>query len=353
MSKLSRIISEIQPLDEEAMHATRVRQNTLTKPLGSLGRLEELSVRVAGIKANPLPKIHNKAIMVMVADHGVVSDGVTPYPQEVTAQMVKNFLGGGAGINVLAGQIGARVVIVDIGVNAELPAHSKLLIKKVAKGTNSIAQCAAMTKQQAIDSIEVGINVLEGELSKGLDIVGTGDMGIGNTTASSAICAAITGESSQRITGRGTGIDDEMLAHKARIVNQSLEINRPNPEDALDVLSKVGGFEIGGIAGVILAGAAHRIPVVIDGFISGAGALIAIGLAPITREYLIAAHVSAEPGHRVLLNYLGLQPLLDLGMRLGEGTGACLGMYLTEAATRIVNDMATFKEAGVSEAQEA
>ncbi len=285
----------------------------------------------------------------MAGDHGVVVEKVGTWPQEVTAQMVYNFLRGGAGINVLARHAGARVVVVNIGVATELEPHPQLLSRKIASGTKNIALGPAMSREQTIKALETGIEIVTFEAGKGLDIVGTGDMGIGNTTPSSAICAVMTKRPSAEGTGRGTGITDEQLAHKIEVIKRAVEVNRPDPSDPIDVLAKVGGFEIAGLAGVMLGAAAHRIPVVIDGFISGAAALIATALSPELKDYLIAAHVSAETGHRLLLKHLGLEPLLDLGMRLGEGTGAALGIFLAEAATRILGEMATFSEASVSE----
>jgi nicotinate-nucleotide--dimethylbenzimidazole phosphoribosyltransferase len=346
---LSNTIEMIKPLDERAMAKARARQDQLTKPQGSLGRLEELSIKLAGIQGKSIPQIRHKAVITMAGDHGVVAEGVGNWPQEVTAQMVYNFLAGGAGINVLARHTGARVIIVDMGVAAKLEPHPQLISRKVARGTQNMCLGPAMTMEQAVASIESGIEVVGAEVAKGLDIVGTGDMGIGNTTASSAICAAMTGEPAAKVTGRGTGISDEQLAHKIEVVKKALAVNRPDPEQPLDVLAKVGGFEIGGLVGVMLAAAAYRIPVVIDGFISGAAALIATALAPGLRDFLIAAHVSAEAGHKVLLRHLRLKPLLDLGMRLGEGTGAVLGIFLAEAAARVLAEMSTFGEAGVSE----
>jgi len=346
---LSSTIDMIKPLDEGAMAEARSRQDLLTKPQGSLGRLEELSIQLAGIQGKPIPQIRHKAVITMAGDHGVVAEGVSAYHQQVTAQMVYNFLGGGAGINVLARQAGARVIVVDMGVAAELEAHPQLISRKVAPGTQNMCLCPAMTAEQAVTSIESGIEVVAAELAKGLDIVGTGDMGIGNTTASSAICAAMTGKPVAEVVGRGTGIDDKQLEHKVDVVSRALAVNQPDPKEPLDVLAKVGGFEIGGLVGVMLAAAAYRIPVVIDGFISGAAAFIATALAPGLRDFLIAAHVSAEAGHKLLLRHLGLKPLLDLGMRLGEGTGAVLGIILAEAAARILAEMSTFAEAGVSE----
>lgn len=349
-NSISQILKEIKPLDKKAMEAAQARQDELTKPAGSLGRLEELSIKIAGIKCAAIPSLEHKAIVTMAADHGVVAEGVSLYPQEVTKQMVFNFLAGGAAISVLARHIGARVVVVDMGVIGGFEPHPALTCQMIDFGTQNMTRGPAMTRQQAIDAVEAGIAVLETEVTLGLDIVGTGDMGIGNTTASSAICAAITGKPVAEVTGRGTGIDDRQLAHKVKVIEQALAVNQPDASDALDVLSKVGGFEIGGLVGVILAAAAHRIPVVIDGFISGAAALTAVGFSPMTKEYLIAAHTSAEAGHQVLLNHLGLAPLLDLDMRLGEGTGAALGIFLAEAAVKILKEMATFSDAGVSEA---
>jgi nicotinate-nucleotide--dimethylbenzimidazole phosphoribosyltransferase len=350
-TSLDTILKEIKPLDTSAVAAAQSRQNTLTKPHGSLGRLEELSIQIAGIKGQVKPKLEYKTIITMVADHGVAAETVSLYPQEVTRQMVLNFLKGGAAINVMAEQIGARVIVVDMGVKGGFQPLPGLLCKMIDFGTKNMAQEPAMTRQQAIDAIEAGIQIVEAELAKRLDIIGTGDMGIGNTTASSALFAALSHISPKKITGRGTGIGNRQLAHKIKVIEKALSVNKPNAKDPLDVLSKVGGFEIGGLAGVILAGAAYRIPVVIDGFISGAAALIATGLSPQAKDYLIAAHLSAEAGHELLLQFLGLKPLLNLNMRLGEGTGAVLGIFLAEAAVRTLNQMATFTEAGVSEAK--
>ncbi len=345
-------IEMIRPLDKKAMAEAQARQDILTKPQGSLGRLEELSIQLAGIQGKPIPQLKHKAIITMAGDHGVVAEGVGNWPQEVTAQMVNNFLHGGAGINVIARQVGARVIVVDMGVASKLGTHPKLLSRKVAPGTSNIASGPAMTREQATKAIETGIEIVNDEVAKGLDIVGTGDMGIGNTTASSAICAVMTGRQAAEVTGRGTGITDEQLTRKVDVVNKALMVNHPDPEQPLEVLAKVGGFEIGGLVGVMLAAASHRIPVVIDGFISGAAALIATALSPELKEFLIAAHLSAELGHRILLKHLGLKPLLELDMRLGEGTGAALGIFLCETAARVLAEMSTFGEAGVSERSE-
>lgn len=341
-------IKKIGALDERAISAARARQDILTKPAGSLGTLEDISTKVAGITGNAMPKMKDKVIITMAGDHGVTDDGVSAYPKEVTAQMVYNFLNDGAAINVLARHAGARVVIVDMGVAVDFT-HERLVSKKIAYGTANMAKGPAMSYEDAVRSIEAGIEVFESEAKKGVDIVGVGDMGIGNTTSSSAIVAVITGEDVEKVTGRGTGIDDAGLEKKIGVIEEAIRVNKPNNKDAIDVLAKVGGFEIGGMAGVILAAASHRVPVVIDGFISGTAALVAYGIAPAVKDYMIAAHRSVERGHSVTLDYIGLKPLLDLDMRLGEGTGAALGISIVDAACKILGEMATFEDAGVSE----
>jgi len=352
LEQFNSLIAQIQPLDTGAMQAARLRQDKLTKPQGSLGRLEDLSIQMAGITANALPQVRNKAVIVMAGDHGVVAEGVSAYPQEVTPQMVLNFLAGGAAINVLARHGGARVVITDMGVASDLPAHPDLRVKKIAYGTGNIAKGPAMSANQAVQSLLAGAEVVEEQCQLGLDVLATGDMGIGNTTPSAAIAAAIMGKSPDEIAGRGTGVDDQGLQHKTAAIRKALEINQPDPTDGLDLLAKVGGFEIGGIAGAILAAAAQRKAVVVDGFISTAAAMIAVTLAPEVRGYLIAAHCSQELGHHLMMDWLGFEPLLDMRMRLGEGTGAALAMFLVEAACRVLSEMATFGEAGVSSKKE-
>ena len=342
------IIARIGPLDQEAMAAARARQERLTKPPGSLGRLESLSIQVAGITGQALPRSGEKVVVVMAGDHGVVAEGVSAFPAEVTPQMVGNFLRGGAAINVLARQVGARVVVADLGVAAPLEPHPGLVIKKIACGTGNIARGPAMSREQAVMALQAGAEVALAEIELGMGILATGDMGIGNTTPSAAIAAAFTGEPAGELAGRGTGVDDAGLLRKVQAVERALEVNRPDPADALDVLSKVGGFEIGGLAGAILAAAACRRPVVIDGFISTAAAMLAVGLCPQVKDYLIAGHRSQERGHRRMLAWLGLEPLLDLDLRLGEGTGAVLAMQLVEAACKTLCEMATFDEAGVA-----
>ena len=349
MELLKKTISAIKPLDEKAMAQARERQDQLTKPQGALGRLEAISIQLAGIQGKAIPVVKDKAIITMAGDHGILEEKIHNWPQEVTVQMVYNFLSGGAAINVLSRQVGARVVVVDMGVASPLKIDPKLVSRKVALGTKNMARGPAMTREQAVQAIESGIDIVNTEAGRGLDIVGTGDMGLGNTSASAAICAVMTGKTVPQVTGRGTGISDEQLAKKIAAIERAIEVNRPNPADPLDVLAKVGGFEIGGLVGVMLGAAAHRVPVVIDGFISGAAALIAVGLAPQVKDYLFAAHLSVEPGHRILLDKLGLEPLICMDMRLGEGTGAALAISLIEAAARILSEMATFAEAGVAE----
>jgi nicotinate-nucleotide--dimethylbenzimidazole phosphoribosyltransferase len=347
--QLEQIIKEIKPLDEAAMRSARARQDRLTKPPGSLGRLEELSIQLAGIKADPFPSVKRKAIIVMAADHGVTLEGVSAYPSDVTAQMVLNFLRGGAAINVLARQAQARVTVVDIGVAADFESMPGLIRRKIMRGTRNLAQGPAMTHEEAEQALQVGVDVFEDEMARGLDMVATGDMGIGNTTPSSAIVAALTGYSAAQVVGRGTGIDDQGLERKIRVIEQALAVNQPDANDAMDVLHKVGGLEIAGLAGVMIAAASRRIPVVVDGFISTAAAMIAVALAPRLRDYLISAHQSVEIGHQAMLKHLNLNPLLDLNLRLGEGTGAVLAFHLMEASARILCEMATFDEAGVSD----
>ncbi|MCC7358938.1 MAG: nicotinate-nucleotide--dimethylbenzimidazole phosphoribosyltransferase [Anaerolineales bacterium] len=339
----------LPPLDTAAADAARARQASLTKPPGSLGRLETLAAQLAAITGRARPSVARKAVIVMAGDHGVTHSGVSAYPAAVTPQMVLNFVHGGAAINVLARQAGARVVVVDVGVAADLPEQPGLLRRKVAYGTQNFTHGPALTKDQAEAAVQVGLEVAAAECDAGLDLLATGDMGIGNTTPSAAIVAAVTGAPVAQVTGRGTGVDDAGLARKVAAIEAALRLNQPNPADALDVLAKVGGLEIGGLAGVMLGAAARRVPVVIDGFISGAAALIAAGLDPTVTGYLIAAHRSVEIGHRALLAHLGLTPLFDLDLRLGEGTGAALAFQVVEAAVRLHNEMATFAEAGVSD----
>lgn len=347
MGRLEDTLQRIGGLDEEAMGMARARQEQLTKPRGALGVLEEISIRVAGMTGNPIPGPGRKTVIVMAADHGVVAEGVSLYPAEVTAQMVLNFLGGGAAINVLSRHVGAEVRVVDIGVASPLEGEG-LVSRKVRAGTANMAAGPAMTTQEAVAALEVGIEVAGEEISRGADFLAAGDMGIGSTTAASAITACLTGLDPYQVTGRGTGIDDRGLEHKVQVVRRALEVNRPHPSHALEVLAKVGGLEIAGIAGVMVAAAAARRPVIVDGFISAAGALIAAGLHPRAVDFMIASHLSVERGHAAILERLGLHPIIRAHMRLGEGTGAALAFFLVDAALKILAEMATFGEAGIS-----
>lgn len=347
MQRIKEVISKIQPIDTKLEEEAQRHLDNLTKPLGSLGKLEWLAKRIVSIKGSITPLVKNKVIFTMAGDHGVAEEGVSAYPQEVTLQMVYNFLNGGAGINVLARHIGARVDIVDMGVKGDIrTGHPNFINKKVDYGTRNFTKGPAMGRDEAIRCIEAGIEVFE---ERGpIDILGVGDMGIANTTPSSAIGVCITGEPVELLVGRGSGINDDQLRNKINVIKKGIEINRPDRDDPIDILSKVGGFEIGGICGAILASAANRVPIIIDGFIATAGALLAYKLAPSIQPYLISSHRSKEIGHRIMLNYLGLDPILDLDLRLGEGTGSALAINIIEAALKIFTEMATFESAGVS-----
>lgn len=346
---LEETLKKIRSVNPEWYEKAQKRLDNLTKPLGSLGRLEEFARRLVAIAEDEMPSINKKAIFTFAGDHGVTEEGVSAYPKEVTAQMVFNFLRGGAGINVLARHAGADVVVIDIGVDHDFGELEGLVDRKVIKGTRNFTKGPAMTRNEAMRCIEVGIVLAKIYAEKGYKIFGTGDMGIGNTTPSSAIAAILTGRPVEEVTGRGTGISDESLKRKMEVIEKGIGLNRPDPDDAIDVLAKVGGAEIGGIAGLVLGAAANRIPVVIDGFISTAGALIAYCLEPKTRDYVFAAHNSVEIGHKAMLDMMGLKPILDLDLRLGEGTGAALAMLMIEAGLKIYKEMATFGEAGVSD----
>jgi nicotinate-nucleotide--dimethylbenzimidazole phosphoribosyltransferase len=346
VTALDRLVAAVAVPDGRLTVAARQRLDSLTKPRGSLGRLEELAARVVLITGDPMPRVDAPVIFTLAGDHGVATEGVSAYPQAVTAQMVENFARGGAGVNALARHVGARVVVADFGVAAPVVADAGIVDCRVAPGTHSITKGPAMTLEEAARAIAAGAVLVE---EAAPDCVGTGEMGIGNTTAASALTAALTGADPGMITGRGTGVNDDVWIRKVEAVRRALAVNRPDAGDPLGVLAALGGFEIAGLVGVVLAGAARRVPVVLDGFIATAAALVAARLAPAARDYLIAAHRSAEPGHVRLLEALGLTPYLELGMRLGEGTGAALGIGLLRAALACYREMATFKEAGVSE----
>ncbi len=348
-SLLETTVAQIPSLDTRLVAQAQQHLDRLTKPRGSLGRLEELAWRYVCITGQVPPKLGRKTVVVFAADHGVTAEGVSAYPQEVTAQMVRNFLYGGAAINVLARQVGAEVRVVDIGVATGLPALPGLLHRKVRAGTANIACGPAMQRQEARQCVEIGIALAAQCYHEGVSLVATGDMGIGNTTPSSALVAVFTGAAVAEVTGYGTGIDAATWQRKVAVIEQALRVNAPRADDPLGALAAVGGLEIGGIAGLILGCARYRLPVLIDGLIATAGALVAAALQPRVKDFLIAAHTSVEVGQQVAWRFLGQQPLLDLQLRLGEGTGAVLAMPLVEAAVRVYNEMATFDEAGVSD----
>jgi nicotinate-nucleotide--dimethylbenzimidazole phosphoribosyltransferase len=339
--------------DPAARNAAMARQMDLTKPPGSLGRLEELSVEIASMAGDPRPRLEQRLIVVAAGDHGVTRRGVSAYPAEVTGQMVANFLAGGAAINVLARHADARVRVVDAGVATPTPDVPELLKLRLGPGTDDITEGPAMSRETAKRAVAAGISLIEEELTgSGVDIVACGEMGIGNTTSAAAIVAAVTGRPPSSVTGRGTGVDDDAHAIKVRAIETALEVNQPNSEDGTGLLAAVGGFEIGVLAGVYLGAASHRVPAVIDGLISGAAALVAVAIEPQVRDYLIASHRSTEPGHHATLETLKLEPLFDLGLRLGEGSGAALGITFCVAACRLLDEMATFSEAGVTDSDQ-
>jgi nicotinate-nucleotide--dimethylbenzimidazole phosphoribosyltransferase len=344
---IDQLIRKIEPLDSVAMQKAVDRLNNLTKPIGSLGVLEDLVIQLAGITGDIMPQVKNKMVIVMAGDHGVVEEGVSSAPQSVTPQMVYNFLNGGAGINVLARCAGAQVKVVDVGVADPTLKNANLISRKVRLGTANMAKGPAMSREEALQAIKIGVEVAEGEIDQGINLLATGEMGIGNTTPSSAILAVYCDASLSMIVGPGVGLNDEGVLRKIKAIETALMVNKPDPDDPIDVLSKVGGLEIAGMTGLILGSAARKVPIVIDGFISGAAALIAYKIAPQVKDYIIASHLSEEPGHKLVLEAIGMEPMLRMRMRLGEGTGAALAFNIIEAATRIMSEMATFEEAGV------
>ena len=354
MMNLTEIVKGIHPVDKEWIAKAHARTAQLVMPTRALGRLHEISEQICGIQATLKPSINRKAVLVMAGDHGVVSEGVSAYPQEVTGAMVQTFLAGGAGINAICRHVHADVYVVDMGIIADfadvdMPDGGQLIIHKIAPGTANFTQGPAMSRQEAEQAVMLGFEETSKLFQDGVEIIGTGDMGIGNTTPSAAIGAVLCGTDLAEMVGRGTGVDDEGLSRKQEVIRRGIKINNPKADDGLDVLSKVGGFEIGGIAGCALAGAYHRRPVMIDGFISTAGALIAHAICPTVAEYLLSGHCSEEPGHRHMLKHLNLKPILDLGMRLGEGTGGALAMSTVDGALRVFKEVMTFAEADVAD----
>ncbi|GAA1604261.1 nicotinate-nucleotide--dimethylbenzimidazole phosphoribosyltransferase [Actinoplanes couchii] len=347
---LETTLAAIRPADEPAMAAARELQLRLTKPAGSLGALEELSVRLAGLAGVCPPPLPEPAtVAVFAGDHGVHAQGVSPWPQEVTAQMVANFVAGGAVVNTFARQTGADVMVIDVGVKIPLHGGANLLDANVRRGTRDMTAGPALTREEALAAVEVGIRVAGALVEQGAKALLTGDMGIANTTPAAALVAAFTGVSAGVATGRGTGIDDETLNHKIAVVTAALERHAPDPADPLGVLAAVGGLEHAALTGFILGAAAARVPVVIDGVIATSAAVAAAAFAPDSVAAMVAGHRSAEPGAGVALAHLGLEPLLDLGMRLGEGSGAVLALPIVTAAVRVLHEVATFDAAGVSE----
>ncbi|MEU8658837.1 nicotinate-nucleotide--dimethylbenzimidazole phosphoribosyltransferase [Actinoplanes philippinensis] len=347
---LETTLAAIRPADSEAMTAARDLQARLTKPAGSLGALEELSVRLAGLAGVcPPPMPEPATVAVFAGDHGVHAQRVSPWPQEVTAQMVANFVAGGAVVNAFARQTGADVMVVDVGVAIPLHGGPNLLDANVRRGTRDMTVGPALTREEALAAVEVGIRVAETLVEQGAKVLLTGDMGIANTTPAAALIAAFTGVSAGVVTGRGTGIDDDTLAHKVAVVTAALDRHSPDPADPLGVLAAVGGLEHAALTGFILGAAACRVPVIVDGVIAAAAAVAAAAFAPDAVAAMVAGHRSAEPGAGVALAHLGLEPLLDLGMRLGEGSGAVLALPVVQAAVRVLHEVATFDSAGVSE----
>ena len=349
---LKEIIKTIEPADQTMIQQASEHTSRLAMPHRALGELHLIGERVCGIQRTLKPSVKEKAILVMAADHGITAEGVSAYPQVVTGEMVKTFVRGGAGINVLARQANARVLVVDMGtvpdILEQISGKNPLLVRKIARGTQDFTRGPAMTREQAEQTLMAGYEAAAELFEQGVELLGTGDMGIGNTSPSSAIGAVMTGHPVERMTGRGTGVDDETFARKCQAIQKGITLNAPDPQDPMDVLSKVGGFEIGGIAGAILAAARFQMPVVIDGLISTAGALLSHAMCPVVVDYIFAGHRSVEHGHRLMLEYMGLRPILDLGMRLGEGTGVALAMPIIETAVRVFLEVLTFEQAGVS-----
>lgn len=354
INSISQIVEGIQPIDQSWIEKAQAHTAQLVMPPRALGRLHDISERCCAIGKTMSPGMDVKAVMVMAGDHGVALEGVSAFPQEVTGAMVQTFLAGGAGINAIARHVTAQVWVVDMGMipvfdPKDVVGGDRLKVCKVGKGTASFVQGAAMTKDQAEQAVLTGFKLAAEQFEAGVQVLGTGDMGIANTTPSAAIGAALTGASLDDMVGRGTGVDDQGLARKKAVIAKGLEVNAPDASDGLDILAKVGGFEIGGIAGLVLAGAYYSRPVVVDGFISTAGALIAQAICPAAVDYMFAGHQSEEPGHKIMLAQLGLKPILDLGMRLGEGTGGALAMGIMDGALKVFKEVMTFDQAGVAE----
>lgn len=348
MTVAETVANAIPELDRAAEAEARRLLDEKTKPPGSLGRLEDLAAQLAAMQGDPRPKVSNRVIVVVAGDHGVVAESVSAYPAEVTAQMVRNFTTGGAAVSVLGRQAGAKLVVVDAGVRGGHDFGPGVISLALAPGTRNLAREAAMDPELAEKAVAAGVALAVATVEQGADLIGLGDMGIGNTTAASALVAALTGRPVDAVVGRGTGLDDVGLARKRAVLERALALHRPDPRRPLEALARLGGLELAVLSGVVLGGAALRRPILLDGHPTTAAALVAVALAPRARDYLVASHRSTEPGHRVALEHLGLEPILDLGLRLGEGTGAALAMPILESACRVVREMATFASAGVS-----
>lgn len=350
--ELKAILADIKPTDKTYVEKARQHTASLILPHRALGLLHDMAEKVAAIQENLTPNVSKKAIYVMAGDHGVVRSGVSAYPQEVTGAMVMSFLNGQAGISVLSRHAGAEIFVADVGIIPDVDAKGlqnahRLTIKKIARGTNDMSQGPAMTRAQAVEAVMTGYELAAAVLEQGFNVLGTGDMGIGNTTPSAAMGVVFTGQPATQMTGPGTGLNPEGVARKAALIESSINLNKPDKSDPLDVLAKVGGFEIGAIAGSILAAGRYKRAIMVDGFISTAGALLAHALCPHITDYMFAAHQSEEGGHKYMWQHLGLKPILSLGMRLGEGTGGALVMQVLEGAVKVFNEMATFEEANV------
>ena len=350
MEKLQQAIASIKPIDPERLDIARARLDNLTKPQGSLGYLEDIASRCAAVLGVEKPRAQRKKVFVFAADHGVALEGVSLYPREVTAQMVLNFINGGAAVNVLARHAGVDMDVVDLGVDYDFGDQQGMLHSKVRRGSRNMLEEPAMSNQELEAALSVGLDLAQQAAQQGYQAVITGEMGIGNTTPSSAMTAVFTGESPARVTGRGTGLDEAAVARKADVVARCIAAHNPPADDPLAVLRTLGGLEIAAITGLVLGAASAGIIVIVDGFISSAGALAAVRLAPAAADYMLLGHQSAEPGHDAVVRALGLRPILCLDMRLGEGTGAVLAATVLDAALALYNDMATFGDAGVSEA---
>lgn len=346
---LEEILSKITPVDENIKIEAKEKTSKLIMPYRAMGYLNDISEQLCAIYATLSPKVSKKAVFVMAADHGVAEEGVSAYPQQVTCEMVKAFINGLATITVLSRQNNCYTIVADVGTKCDLLESNNFVVKKIKRGTNNFSKEPAMDKKEAIASILTGFEIADKHIkSQKLNLIATGDMGIANTTAASAIGSVITENKPDIMTGKGTGITDDVLKHKINLIEHAINLHKPNPYDPIDILSKIGGLEIGAIAGIILAACYNKIPVIIDGLISTSAALLAYKLNSITKQYMFAGHLSQEPGHSLMIDYLGLRPILNLDMRLGEGSGAVLAMPIIEAAAKIITEVATFDEANVS-----